>query len=77
MVARVYRRTGFNAVNLPLVPNILDNGTFEYEDTQTIDIIQPAELSEIKLRLTGEIKPIDIDLIRLDNDVYYLVNGLT
>ena len=75
MVARVYRRTGFNAVNLPLVPNILDNGTFEYEDTQTIDIIQPAELSEIKLRLTGEIKPIDIDLIRLDNDVYYLVNG--
>lgn len=75
MVARVYRRTGFNAVNLPLVPDILDNGTFEYEDTQTIDIIQPAELSEIKLRLTGEIKPIDIDVIRLDNDVYYLVNG--
>ena len=75
MVARVYRRTGFNAVNLPLVPTILDNGTFEYEDTQTIDIIQPAELSEIKLRLTGDIKPIDIDLIRLDNDVYYLVNG--
>ena len=75
MVARVYRRTGFNAVDLPLVPNILDNGTFEYEDTQTIDIIQPAELSEIKLRLTGEIKPIDIDVIRLDNDVYYLVNG--
>lgn len=75
MNARVYYNTGFNSIDIPLEPDMLNNpAIFEFEDLEALDILQPTELSTISVAIQEQ-NARKVDMLCLDNNVYYIVNG--
>ena len=75
MQARVYYNTGFNSIDIPLKPDMLNNpALFEFEDLEALDILQPTELSTISVAIQEQ-NARKVDMLCLDNNVYYIVNG--
>lgn len=75
MKARVYYNTGFNSIDIPLEPDMLnDPSKFEFEDLEALDILQPTELSLISVAIQEQ-SARKVDVLCLDNNVYYIVNG--
>lgn len=75
MKARVYYNTGFNSIDIPLEPDMLNNpAIFEFEDLEALDILQPTELSTISVAIQEQ-NARKVDMLCLDNNVYYIVNG--
>lgn len=81
MNVRVYFNTGFNAVNIPDTPALLDSGAFTITDFPAIDILQERFLSSIRIRATwNQIKNGDYCRITdtSDNyDFYYVIDGIS
>lgn len=74
VTARVYYNSGFNTVNIPRTPEVLNDVIFDFEDVPALDILQPAEINQIKLKMTYS-QAKNVDFLRLDNIYYYAVNG--
>ena len=81
MNVRVYFNTGFNAVNIPDTPALLDSGAFTVTDFPAIDVLQERFLSSIRIRATwNQIKNGDYCRITdlSDNyDFYYTIDGIS
>lgn len=67
---RLYKNTGFNAVNIPYSPNLLDE--FDYIDVQPIDVLQD-RLSFIDVRINWE-NVQDCDYCRVNQTYYYIID---
>ena len=80
MNVRVYFNTGFNAVNIPDTPALLDSGYFTVTDFPAIDIMQERFLSLIRIRATwNQIKNGDYCRIKDPSDgydFYYIIDGI-
>lgn len=71
---RVYKRTGFNSVNLPDSPALLNNGTFEYTDYPALETLQSGGLSYIDIKVPSYDDIQYADYARV-GDKYYSVDG--
>lgn len=80
MNVRCYFQTGFNAVNIPDTPALLNNNQFTYTDFPAIDILQERFLSSIKIRANwNSIKNADYCRIEDTSDnyiFYYMIDGI-
>lgn len=47
---RLYFDTGFDGVNIPATPDLLDNGDFVYEDVPAIDLLQRKGLGKLTIK---------------------------
>lgn len=71
MDVRAYYNTGFNEINIPSSPDLLDevvSGTplFFYHDFPAIDLLQHTGLSSIKIKVNNGFKSVvDIDYVRI------------
>ena len=81
MNVRVYYNTGFNAVNIPDTPALLDSGYFTLTDFPAIDVLQERFLSSIRIRATwNQVKNGDYCRITdtSDNyDFFYVIDGIS
>ena len=66
VTARVYYNSGFNTVNIPRTPEVLNDVAFDFEDVPALDILQPAEINQIKVKMTYS-KARNVDFLCLDN----------
>ena len=75
---RAYHSTGFNAVNLPDSPALLNSGLFTYTDFPALDIMQNRFLQSVRIRGSwSQVKDIDYINIFDGADVfYYAVTGI-
>lgn len=64
---RCYYNTGFNAVNIPDSPSLLNNMT--YEDLEAVDILQDWGLSSVRVRI-GTMSIQNCDYCRVGNEYY-------
>lgn len=77
---RLYLRTGFNAVNIPDSPALLEGGAFEWYNAPAIDIIQPYLLVYVSIRMpyatNAPVKYADYCRISSANEAsWYAVDG--
>lgn len=72
---RLYYNTGFNSINIPDSPAILNS--MSYTDFPALDLLQARELSEISIRATyDQVKNADYcALIDSNSSVFYAVEG--
>ena len=47
---RLYFDTGFDGVNIPATPDLLDNGDFVYEDVPAVDLLQRKGLGRLTIK---------------------------
>lgn len=77
MNIRLYYNTGFNAVNIPDTPDLLNSSAFAFADFPALDILQERFLSSVKIRATwAQVK--NADYMRLTDGLehfYYIVTG--
>ena len=75
---RCYFNTGFNAVNLPDGPTLLQTGSFTTKDYPAIDVLQDLDLSTIRLKATwNSIKNADyLEMFTDDGSVFYIITGI-
>lgn len=70
---RLYKNSGFNAVNIPDSPALLEE--LNYIDVQPLDILQDEWLDSVQVRATyDQVK--DVDYAKIGN-WYYAVNGVS
>ena len=68
---RCYKNTGFNAVDIPASPSVLD--TADYVDFDNVDVVQNRGLNTIRINATyDEVK--DIDYCKI-GDTYYVLTA--
>lgn len=70
---RLYRNSGFNAVNIPDTPDLL-NRVSDFTDVDSIEILQNRFLSTVKVRAAWSTVR-DCDYTKI-GDFYYSVNGI-
>lgn len=70
---RLFYNTGFDSVNIPDSPKLLEQ--YEYKDFPTLDILQDRELSNIRIDATYELIK-GADYVQIGN-TYYIINGYT
>ena len=78
---RVYKNTGFNSVNIPDSPALLDSfaidgitPNFQYQDLPVLDLNQERFLPYVKVRCSwSDIK--DADFCRI-GDFFYAIDGM-
>ena len=75
---RCYFNTGFNAVNLPDGPTLLQTGSFTTKDYPAIDVLQDLDLSTIRLKATwNSIKNADyLEMFTEGGSVFYIITGI-
>ena len=75
---RCYYNTGFNAVNLPDGPTLLQTGSFTTKDYPAIDVLQDLDLSTIRLKATwNSIKNADyLEMFTDNGSVFYIITGI-
>lgn len=75
---RCYFNTGFNAVNLPDGPTLLQTGSFTTKDYPAIDVLQELDLSTIRLKATwNSIKNADyLEMFTEGGSVFYIITGI-
>ena len=69
---RLYQNTGFNAVNIPDSPALLEQCA--HFDVSALSIMQNRFLKSVRVRATWQ-QVKDCDYIRIDND-YYFITGM-
>lgn len=70
---RLFYNTGFDSVNIPDSPKLLEQ--YEYKDFPTLDILQDRELNNIRIDATYELIK-GADYVQIGN-TYYIINGYT
>lgn len=74
MNVRLYYNTGFNAVNIPDTPDLLNTSAFTFADFPALDVLQERFLSDLKIRATwGQVKNADYLRITDGNDSFYYI----
>lgn len=75
---KLYINTGFNAVNIPESPKILEAAADSTLELPSIDIYQEYQINTVSVRVTtsNKSKAILADYIQI-NDAYYAVTGYT
>lgn len=75
--ARIWKNTGFNGINIPDSPALLES--LPYEDLPVLDLLSDAPISEIKVHGTindtgpGAVNLGKVDYVRIGNRTYYNV----
>lgn len=71
---RIYKNSGFNAVNIPDSPALLDS-LLNFTDCYAIDINQERFLPQIRISAPGGWAAVkDVDYVRVDNFYYFVDN---
>lgn len=74
-----YYGTGFNTLNVPDSPTLLEKSATHTTEFDPLEILQDTDLQEIRVKAKwGAIQNIDyLKLYNDDSEVYYFVNGVT
>lgn len=77
-IVKLYINTGFNAVNIPESPKVLEAAADSTIELPSIDIYQEYQINTVSVRVTAsnKSKAILADFIKI-NDAYYAVTGYT
>lgn len=76
---RAYYGTGFNTINIPDSPPLVETSATHYTDFDALEILQDMDLSEIRVKARWDDIQ-DVDYVKLytnDTAVYYFVNEIT